>query len=515
MRYAIFSFALLFSIGCPVWAAEGPPENASENEPLVLSLEEAIRNTLEGNTDLRVEKYNPKIRQSEIIIQEAGFDPGIRLGTGGGRAIRPSASAVDVAILAGAVSPIESSQLDYTLGLDQRLATGTDYQLAFDLTREGGPTTAFDPNFSSSLALKVTQPLLKGFGFDSNRTELILARNNFAISMEAFEGKVAEIVAQLEDRYWELVYQRKNHKVQIEKRRAAQELLEMNKAKAQQGLIPPVEVLVAEATVAGREEDILVAEKGVRDSEDQLRLAMNRNGPSPLLLRDYPIIPTDEPDVRPIAIDRRAASEVALVSRWDLRQARIELQNQEQRARLTGNQALPALDLKGSAGLTGLGASYADQFDRLTSGDFYSWEVGMVFTMPLGNRAARQAHLKQKLEYEKAGARIQKMEQDIVIELKEAARRVETDQKRIGTTGKSRQLAEKKLETEMERLRLGLSTSQDVLEFQKDLAEAQNRELKAITDYNKSLSNFGRVQGTLLRDRGIRVDPGSARVGRE
>jgi outer membrane protein TolC len=82
--------------------------------------------------------------------------------------------------------------------------------------------------------------------------------------------------------------------------------------------------------------------------------------------------------------------------------------------------------------------------------------------------------------------------------LLEAVRRVQTDFKRIETTRSARILAEKQLQTEQERLKVGLSITRFVLDFQHDLAIAQGNELRAIVDYNKSLSNLARHTATTL-----------------
>ncbi|MES4784625.1 MAG: hypothetical protein C4294_00960 [Nitrospiraceae bacterium] len=77
-------------------------------------------------------------------------------------------------------------------------------------------------------------------------------------------------------------------------------------------------------------------------------------------------------------------------------------------------------------------------------------------------------------------------------------RRVQTDFKRIETTRSARILAEKQLQAEQERFRVGLSTTIFVLQFQRDLAIARGNELRAIIDYNKSLSNLMRQKATIL-----------------
>jgi outer membrane protein TolC len=75
---------------------------------------------------------------------------------------------------------------------------------------------------------------------------------------------------------------------------------------------------------------------------------------------------------------------------------------------------------------------------------------------------------------------------------------VQTDFKRIETTRSARILAEKQLQAEQERFKVGLSTTIFVLGFQRDLAVARANELRAIVDYNKSLSNLARNKATTL-----------------
>ena len=67
-------------------------------------------------------------------------------------------------------------------------------------------------------------------------------------------------------------------------------------------------------------------------------------------------------------------------------------------------------------------------------------------------------------------------------------------------------MAEKRLQAEQERLKVGLSTTRFVLDFQRDLATAQGNELRATVDYNKSLSNLARNKATTLERYNLRVE---------
>ena len=109
-------------------------------------------------------------------------------------------------------------------------------------------------------------------------------------------------------------------------------------------------------------------------------------------------------------------------------------------------------------------------------------------TSPMGFSANRAALAREKVR------------QQIALETKEGLRRVRTDFQRIATTRRARALAEKKLSAGNERFNLGLISSHDLLEFQNELADARGKELKAVTDYNKSLANLEKVTG-LLSDR--------------
>ncbi|HWF62442.1 MAG TPA: TolC family protein [Nitrospira sp.] len=162
------------------------------------------------------------------------------------------------------------------------------------------------------------------------------------------------------------------------------------------------------------------------------------------------------------------------------------------------NQLLPTLSFQGTMGLTGLGGDYGESFTRNFSGNFYNYGAGLLFSYPLGNRSAVSTYTKRQLEAKNAEISLASIRHQIIRGVREAVRRVQTDFKRIETTRSARILAEKQLQAEQERLRVGLSATRFVLDFQRDLATAQGNELRAIIDYNKSLSNLACHKATTL-----------------
>jgi outer membrane protein TolC len=114
-----------------------------------------------------------------------------------------------------------------------------------------------------------------------------------------------------------------------------------------------------------------------------------------------------------------------------------------------------------------------------------------------------------KIGLEQARLRIKNQEQELTLELGDAVRAVETNYLRTQAYRTARELAQKKLEAELEKLAVGMSTNYLVLQFQRDLANAQTLELKALTDYKISQASLDRVMGVGRERQNIKVFPES------
>ena len=128
-----------------------------------------------------------------------------------------------------------------------------------------------------------------------------------------FLDRVLTVIATVEQAFWELVFADENLKVAQAALKAAEELLASNRAKAKAGVMAIVEVLQAEAAVASRVEQTLIAEKAIRDQEDQLRRLLN---PSEQELRqDVRLGPLDKPvqSLEPISVEE--AIDIAISDR--------------------------------------------------------------------------------------------------------------------------------------------------------------------------------------------------------
>ena len=495
------------------WACMSLPHTAwclDVTQPLpterreTVSLADAAVRALQNNLDISISRQNRESRLADIIIEQSKFDPNLSINGQYNRTVnplnRPVFGGTDPNLL-GQITTFDQRNHSLTLDAQTNLITGGNLDVNYSPARNSVNQNVargflFNPAWTGGLAFTFTQPLLRNAGIAINKTFIKVAQNNAIVEQHVFRDRVMTVITSVEQTYWEVVFANDNLKVAQAALKAAEELLAANRAKTKAGVMSIVDVLQAEAAVASRVEQVLVAEKAIRDQEDQLRRLLNPGEED--LRQDVRLTPVDPPVTVLEPLSLQEAIDTAIEQRPEITQAKKNVETGELNKQFARNQLLPTLSLQGTIGLAGLGGDYGESFTRNFSGDFYNYGAGLVLSYPLGNRAAVNTYSKRKLEAQNAEVALANVRQQIIVGIREAVRRVQTDFKRIETTRSARIMAEKQLQAEQERLKVGLSTTRFVLEFQRDLATAQGNELRAIVDYNKSLSNLSRHKATTL-----------------
>jgi outer membrane protein len=478
---------------------------AAPSEALALSLKECIALALERNFDIMVEGFNPKIRAADVINEQAEFDPTTFAGYSysGGR------EQVDDTPERWSPGRTAKVRLSTPLvGIEQRLQLGTRLGLQLSQQRirsnETGSGTRFiEPSDEFRTTLSFVQPVLRDFGFDVNRTRIRIAETDQEISEHSLKDRVIRVVTLVQELYWDLVFRIQELEVRRLSLKLAQDLLAQTRVQVAVGTQPQLSILESEAGVATREEAVIVAENNVHNVEDRLKELLSffedrqRGGVA--------IVPTDAPQFTIEEIDLAKALEAAFEHRPDYHQAKLEIESRAMNERFTRNQLLPTLDLEGRVGLNGLDDNLGDALNHFTSGNWVQYRVGVALRYPLGNQAAKSRFTQARLEVERSKTILERTEQRILVEVREAVRNVETNIKRVSVTRGARELAQKKLDAEERKLAVGLSSVREVLRFQDDLSAEQSREIQSLTDYNISLANLDRAKGTTLERLSISV----------
>jgi outer membrane protein TolC len=107
---------------------------------------------------------------------------------------------------------------------------------------------------------------------------------------------------------------------------------------------------------------------------------------------------------------------------------------------------------------------------------------------------------------EKSQIELENLEDQALLEVKNAVRDIETNFKRVEAYRLARELAEKRLGAEVKKLNVGLTTNYFVLQFQEELASSRSMELKSLVDYNLALAKLDKAMGVSLEKRNIKLN---------
>jgi len=153
----------------------------------------------------------------------------------------------------------------------------------------------------------------------------------------------------------------------------------------------------------------------------------------------------------------------------------------------------------------GLGRAYGDAVDDLASGKTPFWSVGLGFSYPLGNDAARADVAEATLKASQAEAQLRNLKESIGLEVRSAIRDMETKSREIEVAKKGVALGEARLASFLKRGKLGLATTKNILEVEADYVAARDALTGARVDYQGAVTRFYKSTGELLEVQGIRI----------
>jgi HAE1 family hydrophobic/amphiphilic exporter-1 len=479
---------------------------------LTIGRDEAVKMAIENNPDLAVARFDPAIGDTGVAAARGAFVPSLVSGFS-----RDSQLAPPTNLFAGDqgtstniwASNVGVSQLlpffgaSYTAGLDAA-RTGTDSLL-----------TSLNPELAAGLTLTYSQPLLRDFKIDVPRAQLDISQRNRELAGSRFRETTVNTSADAERAYWLYVSAIALVDVQQRSLDLALELERNNRARVDVGQAPPLDLVAAQAEVAQRRENLIIARTAALQTEDELRTLII--DPKRADYWSVRIEPSDRVPVVGARPDVDAAVRRALGERTDLERARTDIQISETTVSLSKSQTLP--DLRFQARYLGDGAggtrlirdgflgpvigtettSFGSTLGQVFGADYPNWTVGMTFSYPLGNSTAEANLARARLERDQAAARLRSNELGAVREVRQAALRLEQNRQRIDTTRLARELAEQRLDAEQRRFEVGMSTSFLVIQAQRDLAIARNNELQGLLEYQLAVIAFETVQQTAAR----------------
>jgi len=469
----------------------------SGEPPRSLSLRESIDLALAKNLGLNVARFRPGFAQDQLTIAESEFDPAISASATANESGDPPASA-----LAGVSSgqAINAGQR-FNLSVGKRFSPGTEVEVGTSLNRSttNSSFALLNPDFSTRIGFSVRQPLLDGFGEAVNLASIAQARIGIRRSRLEVRREVLDLVADVEVDYWNLAAARQRQALFLSNLRLAKSLLDENIARREAGLATPLDVLQAEASLAARSEELILAQEAADNAEDALRATLG------ILYSDtaQPLTVERLPNVLPELPPFRESVRGALASDMES-QIQLELIEQLEIDRMVANnETLPDLDLFGGAGVLGRDSGGASAYEGAFDARGYEWNVGVELSLPWGQRAERARLRSSVRSIYQAEAQLAEIQQELLRRLRLAWRSIASGRERLATTEASLRLNRESFEQERARYEAGLSDFRNVLEAQSDFDSAKLRHLSALFDLRQSVVLLARLDGRLLARHGF------------
>ncbi len=506
-----------------------------------LSVREALKLALENNKDIEVARENVKIAEFDLLGVRGAYDPRLSNQSYYER-IKTPVSSFLTGGTNGAVTQTDFTGTARLEGLAPK--GGGNYRLDFSSVRltSNNQFAALNPQYPSSFTFNFTQPLWRGFAIDSSRRQIQIAKKNLSLSDVQFRQRAIETITSVQRAYWDLVFALRNLQVQRDAVRDARTQLDHNKRLVNEGQLAPIDIVAAEAQVAGFEQTLFSALEDVSRSENNLKslIAPNRQAS----IWTAAIVPTDAVDLSAPDITLPDALKLAIDNRPELQQSSLAREINQIDQKFYRDQTKPEIDLVGSYGLVGLAGTassannpltasstevrnrvnqlsllnglqpladlpsqslaafllggYGGSADNLLLNRFNNFRAGVSISLPLHNRTAQAQLGRSLVEGQRLSTQREQLEQTIQVEVRNALQVVRSSEARLRAAAVNRSASEQQYESEKRKLDAGQSTVFLVLDRQTALTTARGNELRAQTDLNKAIADLQRATGNAL-----------------
>ncbi len=446
----------------------------------------------------------PEIRRSDLVIADADFD----------------SRAFVEAKYADTNEPIGSELttgnnatrfLDDTFSSAAGLRKKSRYGGSLEVVQRGGfqnnNSSFLIPNAQGTTRLEInfTQPLLKDHGRAVNNTRVLLAQIDVQLATSEVRGELEDHLVDVTRAYWTLFQARAEW---LQRNRLLQGANQLHEILQARGDVDSQQrqILRAEAAVTSRRSDLVRVETRIRNAQARLRALTG--DPRLIQATRWELTPQDHPLAFPVRISAREATITALDNRPDIAQSIRRIQAISARVGAAKNQVLPRLDLILGTYVAGLDSktdvfgAFANQF----SDGGPSYAAGLLFEIPLGNRASKARLTRNKWELTRSLFEFQQTTEVAFTDIEIAVRETHTAFDEMASKKQAIDAASREVSYLKERWELlpdpnesAVLLIEDLLDAQERLADEEQEFVRAQVAYAMSWVQLRKAMGVLLR----------------
>jgi len=468
-----------------------------------LSLQECIQLAVQHNLQLQIDRFGPVISLYTLKANYGDYDPTFSLS---GQHDHDEAG---TQLLGGGFSIPGSVRDDNSFNslLNGLLPWGMTYNLGTlnsiqdvyghtpTLTTNGVIDVPFE-NSNGKVGATLRQPLLKNLWMDQTRLNLRVGHNRLKYSEIALKLQLIQIITQVEQAYYDLIYSRENVLVQQKAVELAERLVLENKKRLEVGALAPLDLQSAEAQAASSRAALILAQSQLSTQERLVKALITDQYRAEWA--NMSLAPSGKLLALPPVINLQDSWAKALNQRPELLQAKLDVEKQGYTLKYDKNQLFPQLDVFGTYGFNGSGKEFSDALYDIQQMDRPFYTYGGQITVPLSRTRVRNTYKADTASMRQLVLTVKQWEQNIMVAIDNDIGTVRANFDQVHATRAAREYEEAALDAEQKKLESGKSTTYTVLQVQRDLTTARGNEIQALDAYNKSLSLLSQDEASTL-----------------
>lgn len=431
---------------------------------LQIRLEDVVRIALEKNLNIQIFALDSDALKPRVEVEKAFFDPIVGMIVNRGSSETVTGSGFDA----------RSAEVF----ISQELPTGGNVLLS--MLHDNIDPIDKDEEFTSTVAISLVQPLMRGGRIYVATRFIEDAEYDVRIAEAQLKAEMLRVSAQAKAAYYNTLLAQQVIEVTEAAIKRDRLLLEASQALLDANLVTIRDVLSAEVSLAKDKDKLVQARSDLESTKNDLLevLGLPIGREVTLLDRDIAF------ESIPLEIEKWIAT--ALENRPEILQFKEQLDKSALNIRVRENEVLPQLDLI---------ASYArEQTDSTFNRSFRlggkGWNVGLAFSIPIGNVAAKELLSQARIERESIRTQLLQQERSIELEVRDSVIKLRNSLGRIEALTAVRDQAQRLLKVAIARFSMGLATNLDVTAAQEDLLDAETELAGAIVDYNTGLAEL-------------------------
>jgi outer membrane protein TolC len=159
---------------------------------------------------------------------------------------------------------------------------------------------------------------------------------------------------------------------------------------------------------------------------------------------------------------------------------------------LTGDVA------SGAPGVDYFEGGYGNLLAQLLRRNFPNYSAGVSLNIPLRNRAAQSDYVTSQIEIRQNELNLRKQMNQVRVDVQNAVIGLQQARARYTSAQEARTLSQQTFEGDQKKYELGASTPYQVVQDQRDLANAQSQEVQAMANYTHARIAFDQALGVTM-----------------